>query len=170
MGVDVGNAWGKHHRAAGDPIVWVLHLGCAWLVVDLGLKALWVGFGIPAAMHWMHALMAGAFGTKILGVATRVALGDTGRALVVSPPIVVAYVSVTGTVLRVFVPAVLPAHYLVCVAAEGALWAAAFVVFGVVYVPILRAARRWAGRMTGTKRDESAVATQIAHAYISIAI
>jgi uncharacterized protein involved in response to NO len=125
-------------KAIGEPIVWVLHLGYAWLVAALALKALWLGFAIPLAAFWLHALTAGAFGTMILGVMSRVALGHTGRPLKVRPSIVAAYAMISiGTVLRVFVAALTPVHYMTWVAMGGLLWAAAFLVFVAVYAPAL---------------------------------
>ncbi len=63
-----------------EPLLWVLHLGYAWLVIALFLKGLsalaWVA---PAS--WQHALGTGAMGTLILGIMTRVSLGHTGRPL-----------------------------------------------------------------------------------------
>jgi uncharacterized protein involved in response to NO len=116
----------------------VLHLGFAWLVAAWALKALWLAFAIPLAAFWLHALTAGAFGTMILGVMSRVALGHTGRPLKVSRSIVAAYAMISiGTVLRVFVAALMPIHYVMCVAIGGVIWAAAFAVFVVVYAPIL---------------------------------
>ncbi|MND01237.1 NnrS protein [compost metagenome] len=74
---------------------------------------------------------------------TRVALGHTGRELVVARPIVAAYVLViAGAALRVVGPAVLPAYYLQTLAAAGALWSFAFVIVLAVYTPILVAPRR----------------------------
>lgn len=124
------------------PIVWVLHVGYAWLVVSLALKAGWIFAAVAWTANWLHALTAGAFGTMILGVMTRVALGHTGRPLRVSPPIVVAYVLVTaGAALRVAAPAFAPDYYLHALTAATIVWAGAFVVFLVVYLPILLAPR-----------------------------
>jgi uncharacterized protein involved in response to NO len=81
-----------------------------------------------------------------LAVMTRVALGHTGRELVVAPPIVAAYALViTGAALRVAGPAVISAYHVQTLVAAGLSWAAAFVVFLVVYSPILLAPRFDAG-------------------------
>jgi uncharacterized protein involved in response to NO len=130
------------HRTMGMPIVWILHAGFAWLYLALALKALWLLAQSPWAANWLHALTAGAFGTMTLGVMTRVALGHTGRELVVARPIAAAYALViAAAALRVFGPAALPAHYVQVLTAAAALWSAAFVVFLVVYAPILLAPR-----------------------------
>jgi uncharacterized protein involved in response to NO len=130
------------HRTARMPIVWVLHAGYAWLIVSLALKAVWTLGGFTWAAQWLHALTAGAFGTMVLGVMTRVALGHTGRPLVVAAPITVAYgLVIVGAALRVAGPAVLPAHTAATLQAAMACWAGAFVIFIAVYLPILLAPR-----------------------------
>lgn len=126
------------HRTLRMPIVWVLHVGYAWVVAALALKAAWILGGAAWAATWLHALTAGAFGTMILGVMTRVALGHTGRPLQVSTPIAVAYILVSvGAVLRITAPVVAPDHYLQSLTAAMAVWASAFVVFIAVYWRVL---------------------------------
>src|SRR5690606_35572418 len=96
----------------------------------------------PWAMNWLHALTAGAFGTMILGVTTRVALGHTGRALVVGPLIVAAYgLVIAGALVRVFGAALWPAQALNAITVAGALWAGAFAIFLAAYLPVLIAPR-----------------------------
>ncbi|MFS8606713.1 MAG: NnrS family protein [Gammaproteobacteria bacterium] len=124
------------------PIVFVLHVGYAWIAIALALKALWILAGAPWAVNWLHAQTAGLFGTMILAVATRVALGHTGRPLVVRPAITVAYALVAAAALvRIFGPALLPLGAVHVLACAAVLWAAAFGIFLVVYVPILFAPR-----------------------------
>jgi uncharacterized protein involved in response to NO len=131
------------YRTLRMPIVWILHAGFAWLYVALALKAVWLLSEAPWAANWLHALTAGAFGTMTLAVMTRVALGHTGRELVVARSIGAAYALViTGAALRVVGPSAVPAYYLQMLAAAGLLWAAAFAMFLVVYGPILVAPRR----------------------------
>jgi len=80
----------------------------------------------------------GVFGTMILAVMTRTALGHTGRALTVSRSIAAAYAMLTlGVAARVFAPALWPSHYLWILLVSGFLWTAAFTVYVVVYAPIL---------------------------------
>ncbi len=141
-------------KAAHAPIVWVLHVGYAWLVVAFALKALWLGLKLPLAAYWMHALTAGAFGTMVLGVMSRVALGHTGRPLVVKRAVAAAFVMVSiGTLLRVFGVALLPAYFSVWVATAGAIWIVAFVVFVFVYSPILVGARVTEAAVIAQKSD-----------------
>jgi uncharacterized protein involved in response to NO len=129
-------------RTARQPILWILHVGYAWLIVSLALKAALLLGGALWAAQWMHALTAGAFGTMVLGVMTRVALGHTGRLLTVARSIVVAYgLVIGGAVLRVAGPAVVPAYYLPVLTAAMVCWAGAFAIFVAVYLPILVAPR-----------------------------
>ena len=114
------------------PIVWILHVGYAFVPVGLALKAvadLGGPIGIFAALH---ALTAGGIGVMILAVASRAALGHAGLPLQVSRLTVAAYVLViAGAVLRVAVP-----HPHV-VLLSGVLWSLGYAVFAAVYWPIL---------------------------------
>jgi uncharacterized protein involved in response to NO len=90
----------------------------------------------------LHAFTAGAIGSLTLGMMTRVSLGHTGRQLILKPAIVVAYVAVElGALLRVLAAFMDPADYETWLAASGLLWSAAFLLFLVVYAPILVAPR-----------------------------
>jgi uncharacterized protein involved in response to NO len=129
-------------RTRGEAILWVLHLGYAWMPVGFALKALWLLAGVEWAEHWLHALTMGVFGTMILAVTTRAALGHTGRALTVGGGIAAAYVLLTlGVAARVFAPALWPSHYLWTLLLSGSLWTAAFTVYLIIYAPILTLAR-----------------------------
>jgi uncharacterized protein involved in response to NO len=78
----------------------------------------------------VHALTAGAFGTMILAVMTRVSLGHTGRALVAPRTAVVAYGLVTiGALLRTVAVAALPGAGLWLLTLAGAFWSGAFAAF-----------------------------------------
>ena len=129
--------WGGM-RTLDIPLLWVLHLGVCWLIVALALKALWLLGGFAWAMNWMHALTAGVFGTMILGVMTRVALGHTGRPLVVPAAVVVSYVLVSAAALiRVFGPWFAQSHYTLVLAVSVAAWTWAFAICLLRYTPVL---------------------------------
>jgi uncharacterized protein involved in response to NO len=129
-------------RALGDPLLWSLHLGQAWVVLGLFCLA-----AADLAAPWkrnvaIHALTAGAFGTMILAMMTRVALGHTGRPMVAPRSAVVAYVLVTiAALLRSLGVAAFPADTFPMILLGGLLWAGAFAAFLVGYVQILTAAR-----------------------------
>lgn len=125
-------------RTTRQPIVWVLHLAYLWLPLGLALKAAWIAGGFDWAVHWLHALGAGAAGMMILAVMTRAALGHTGRPLKVHGLIAVAYgMLALAVAVRVFGPTLLPLDYSSVTLLSGLLWIAAFVPYLVIYVPIL---------------------------------
>lgn len=123
------------------PILWVLHLGYLALVLGLVLVAVstvWPPLTLAVALH---ALTAGCFGLMILGMMSRVSLGHTGRELRVSGWIVTAYVFVAvGTVLRLIAP-LFDRAQIPLLHSGGSLWALAFLIFVIVYTPILLAPR-----------------------------
>lgn len=124
------------------PIAWVLHVAYAWIPIGLGLKALWLLWQLPVGATWLHALTSGAYASMILAVMSRAALGHTGRALVAAKPTVAAYVLLTlAAAARVFagVGGMMTTQSAWTLA--GILWIAAFVLYCVVYAPILMGPR-----------------------------
>jgi len=130
------------HRTLDQPILWVLHLGYAWLPAGLALKALYLLTGAAIGSFWLHALAIGVIATMILGVMTRVALGHTGRPLRVAPNIRLAYLLLTAAVLvRVFGVWLPGATYPAVIVASAAFWTLAFALFLWTYAPILSSPR-----------------------------
>lgn len=128
-------------RTGSVPLVWILHVGYAWIPLGLLLKGVALLTGAGFAAFWQHALTAGALATMIFAVMTRASLGHTGRELTVGTPIVVAYVLLAaGALVRVF-GASTGLDYALVLAAAATLWSAAFVVFVAVYAPILTGPR-----------------------------
>ncbi|HWU55106.1 MAG TPA: NnrS family protein [Rhizomicrobium sp.] len=126
------------HRTLREPLLWVLHLGYAWLVIGLGLKAASLLLHTAFADRWIHALTVGAFTTMILGVMTRASLGHTGRPLVAPWPIAASYLLISlAAAIRVMGPSFLPLQYSMLITLSGGLWIAAFSVFVWIYAPIL---------------------------------
>jgi uncharacterized protein involved in response to NO len=124
-------------RAAGDPLVLILHVGYAWVpagLLLLGLSS--AGFAVPPTAA-VHALTAGAMATMILAVMTRASLGHTGRELEASLPTVGIYVLVTlGALLRVAAPLGY-GDYIMAMQASALAWGGALLLFLLVYGPIL---------------------------------
>ena len=132
----------RSFRVRGEPILWVLHVAYAWIPIGLALKAAYLLGDLSWAAKWQHALTFGAFATMILAVMTRASLGHTGRPLMVTRAIAVAYVLLTlGAALRVFGGAWTPQYYLWTLTVSGLAWALAFLIFVWVYGPILISAR-----------------------------
>jgi uncharacterized protein involved in response to NO len=117
-------------RVLGDPLLGSLHLGHLWVAVGLASFAVSDLAGAWPRSIAVHALTAGAFGTMILAVMTRVSLGHTGRALVAPRSAIVAYALVTlGALLRTVAVAAWPGASLWLLTLAGVLWSAAFVAF-----------------------------------------
>lgn len=122
----------------GDPLLWSLHAGSAWVATGLLLTgANDLGAPLPAAAG-LHALTAGAMGSMILAVMTRVGLGHTGRPLVVPTGVVACYALVHGGAMaRVASTFVAGDAQRILLVGGGVAWAAAFGGFALVYWRIL---------------------------------
>ncbi len=124
-----------------EPIVWVLHLGYAWIVIGLALAALAAFTGAVPSASVSHAFGTGAIGTMTLAVMSRASLGHTGRRLIAPRAVVWAYYLVTlAAALRVAAPFWTDASTAALTAAALA-WIAAFSLFTYVYTPVLTTPR-----------------------------
>jgi uncharacterized protein involved in response to NO len=123
-------------RTVSEPLLWILHLGYGWLVIALLLKGV-ANCGLVAPSASLHALGTGAIGTLILGVMTRVALGHTGRPFQLPTLGWLIYVGISlAAVCRVAAALGWVDYRLgLMVAATG--WCFAFVLFVILYWPIL---------------------------------
>ena len=121
---------------SAEPLLFILHLGYAWLAVGVLLLGLAVlgPVPLPAAIH---ALTAGAMGTMILAVMTRVTRGHSGQDLSADRVTIAIYLLVSFAALfRVLAAFVMPGPSPLLYA-SAALWIAAFVLFAVAYGPML---------------------------------
>ncbi|MFO0677058.1 MAG: NnrS family protein [Polyangiaceae bacterium] len=133
--------WG-FRTAMRQPILWILHVGHTWIPIGLALRAM-AAFtpSIPPSLG-IHAVTAGALGALSLGMMARVALGHTGRSLVLPTRFWFAFVAVTiAAAGRLTAPFLAPSHQLSVLVASGVLWALAFVSYAVAFAPILLAPR-----------------------------
>lgn len=123
-------------KALRDPLVFVLHLSYAWLPAGLILLGCAMLHPLLPVSSAIHALGAGAMGAMTLAVMTRATRGHSGRPLEADGATVLIYILVhLGALLRVIAP-LLPFDYLLVIAVAGGLWAAAFLLFLLVYVPM----------------------------------
>ncbi len=129
-------------RTLRMPIVWVLHVAYLWLPLGLALKGLALLDGLAFAAFYLHALTIGAAATMIVAVMTRASLGHTGRPLIVARSTVYAYGLLTAAAaVRVFGPVSTILPYRLDILIAATLWTASFVLFLIVYAPILLAPR-----------------------------
>ena len=128
-------------RARGvlrEPIVWVLHLGYAWLAAGLAWKGLIILFHLAPPSEGLHGIAVGAVGTMTLAVMSRAALGHTGRPLRASAPVVASYVLISAAASVRLTGSLLTAElYSTALLVAALLWTAALSIFCCVYAPVL---------------------------------
>jgi uncharacterized protein involved in response to NO len=133
--------WGTRHTAR-HPLLWVLHLGYAWIPVGFLLRALaGIDLAIPRSLA-THALTVGAIASICLGMMARVSLGHTGRSLTPAKSMTWAFGAMAAAgFARVLLPLFAPSLYFPSLVIAGALWSVAFILYLVVYVPVLTSPR-----------------------------
>jgi uncharacterized protein involved in response to NO len=120
------------------PLLWILHLGYAWIALGFALLALSAAGITATAVSSLHAFTAGGIGVLTLGMMARVSLGHTGRMLEPAPVMTRAFVAINlAALIRVALPLLFPGVYMQIMAAAGVAWMAAFGLFVVVYAPML---------------------------------
>jgi len=133
-------------RLLGWHTIGIWHKSLLWSIY-LSFWFITFGFLLFAASYWfavspflsIHAFAYGGVGLITIGMMSRVSLGHTGRN-VAEPPKAVGYgigLLLLGAIVRVVMPLVAVAHYSLWIGLSQLLWVAAFVVFLVVYTPIL---------------------------------
>ena len=124
------------------PLLWGLYVAYLFIVTGFLLFALSAFTDISRFLA-LHAFAYGGIGIITVAMMGRVALGHTGRD-VNNPPAVIAYsllALIAGTFVRVGLPLVAMDHYVTWIAISQVLWIAAFLMFAIVYAPILSRSR-----------------------------
>lgn len=125
-----------------EPLLFSLNVGYSWLIVGaalLGVTTLDAALPLAAAIH---AFTAGAMGTMILAVMTRVSLGHTGRELEADRFTTSLYLAVNAAaVMRIAAAFLNGGAQLPLLSVSAALWVASFALFVVRYGPMLVASR-----------------------------
>ncbi|MCR9187549.1 MAG: NnrS family protein [Alteromonadaceae bacterium] len=123
-----------------EPLLWILHLSILWVPVALFLLAGTLFAGWPSNA-WSHAAGTGAVACLILGVIARVALGHSGRPLVLPKGMVFAFVAIHLAALVRALTAfeIIPWHP--GIGGSALLWLVAFGIFLYRYTAILASPR-----------------------------
>ena len=125
-------------KTLGQPMLWILHVGHAWLALGFACSGVANAFGVGIGAAALHAFTAGAMGTLMLGMMPRVSLGHLGRPIEATPATIWMFALViVGAVVRIagtMGPAEL---YRPSVLLGGGLWASAWIVFSIYYSRIL---------------------------------
>lgn len=129
-------------QTISEPLVWILHLGYAWLPVAFVLIA--GSTAVPATVPesaGLHALGSGAMATMMLAMMTRATLGHTGRRLSAGGATTGIYLTITLAGACRVAAALAPVHAVPLLSLGGGLWVAAFVLYLLIYAPMLCGAR-----------------------------
>ncbi|MCP5319172.1 MAG: NnrS family protein [Chromatiaceae bacterium] len=119
------------------PVLWVLHVGYAWLVLGAALSGI-AELGLFAPASALHALTAGAVGVFTMGMMARVARGHSGRSIDVTRVMTAAFVVMNlAALIRVFGTAWGSATYARWVDLSALLWIVGFALFVWQYASIL---------------------------------
>lgn len=127
----------KGWMTADEPLLLILHIGYLWMIVGAAL----LGFAVMASAvpesAAVHALTAGAIGTMVLAVMTRVCRGHTGRPLTANGVAVTIYGAVNLAGMARVAAELLPGAYLPMLEISAASWIAAFVLFAFWSAPVV---------------------------------
>jgi uncharacterized protein involved in response to NO len=131
--------WGwRGHRTLGQPLLWVLHLGYAWLAAGLAWKGLVDLTGFVPGLEALHGLAIGAVGTMTMAVMSRASLGHTGRPLEAPRLATAGYLLISGAALfRLAAPLLTADLYLPALLVSAGLWSAAWLSFLTAFVGAL---------------------------------
>ncbi|XOV86514.1 MAG: NnrS family protein [Pseudomonadota bacterium] len=121
------------HRTLAEPLLFALHAGYAWLGIGFLLIGLTALGAVPLTSAGVHALGAGAMAAMIMAVASRAAMGHTGRRLAAGPLLATSFLLVHAAAL-LRVGASFNPQFLIWSALA---WSLAFVSFAIPMLPIL---------------------------------
>ncbi|NTV95253.1 MAG: NnrS family protein, partial [Thiobacillus sp.] len=126
-------------RTFGVRLLAMLHIGFAWATLAFvlsGLDGLAATFGRPFAFGLapLHALAIGFFGSMLIGMASRVSLGHSGRKLEADNLTWGVFWLVQAAAVARMVPDILAAPYGL-IAVSALLWLLAFLPWAAKYAP-----------------------------------
>ncbi|MEC6823646.1 NnrS family protein [Photobacterium piscicola] len=132
----------RSYKTITVPLLWSLH--GAYLSMIIGLA--WLGGSyINHNMNptiGIHIIAIGGIGAMILAMMARVSLGHTGRKLQVGRWMVIAFMSLFGSLLaRTLLVVIMPIATMDAYVISAVLWVMAFTIFTIVYYPVLTKTR-----------------------------
>lgn len=132
----------KGLQTLSDPLTWVLHLGYALMGAGFIAEGLSFTTDLIPEVLAQHVFTIGGLGVMVLGMMSRIALGHTGRPLTIRTAITVAYFMIVLSLLsRVIPPLLLPDFYQLGLSIAGTSWIVAWILYLIIYIPILLAPR-----------------------------
>ena len=121
-----------------NPLLWSLFVSLLFIDIGFLLFGLIYFIGISRFIA-IHALAFGGIGIITLSMMSRVSLGHTGRNIN-SPSGLIKYALIilsVGAIVRVCFPLINTDYYLTWIAISQVLWITSFLLFIIVYAPIL---------------------------------
>ena len=126
------------YRCAAEPLVWILHVGYAFIPLGaLAVAAAILSPAGPSAATAQHLWTAGAIGVMTLAVMTRATLGHTGQAMIAGPGTLALYLLAILAVLTRVAAGIFLAHAEWLYGLSGLCWIGAFGGFAALYGPLL---------------------------------
>lgn len=135
--------YGWYHKAIWKKsLLWVLLVGYAWVVLGFILKFASLFLSISPFLA-LHAFAYGGIGMITAGMMARVSLGHTGNNIF-EPPKALHFIFgliFAGAIARVILPLFLNQFYIHLIGLSQVLWIIAFLIFFIIYGPMLIKAR-----------------------------
>jgi len=119
----------------------ILHVGYAWVALGAALLGASLLTSIVPEAAAIHAFTAGAIGTMVLAVMTRVSLGHTGRPLEADRTTTLIYAAITAAAVTRVAAAFASTSAMTLLDISALLWVASFSMFGAAYGPMLLSPR-----------------------------
>jgi uncharacterized protein involved in response to NO len=120
-----------------EPLLAILHLGYLWVVVGVALLGAATLTNVVPEAAAIHALTAGAIGTMVIAVMTRVTRGHTGRPLEADRITALIYLVLTAAAASRVAAAFAGGSSMILLEVSAALWVAGFALFAASYGPML---------------------------------
>lgn len=120
------------------PLLWGLFIAVVMINLGFMMRALMPVTAVPALLP-VHAYAVGGIGMITVSMMARVTLGHTGRNVHKAPPVIGLLLAgmLLATTSRVFMPLVDPTHLTFWIWAAAGAWIASFLLFMVVFGPML---------------------------------
>lgn len=128
-------------RTLRAPLVWILHVGFAWLGAAQVLLGATLLTPLVPRTAGIHALTAGAVGVMTLAVMTRATRGHTGRPLVAGGATTALYAIINAAALTRVAAPFFGSVQVGLLIVSACLWALSFGGFAIIYGPMLAAPR-----------------------------
>lgn len=122
---------------ASEPLLAILHMGYAWVILGATLLGASLLTNVVPEAAAIHAFTAGAMGTMVLAVMTRVSRGHTGRRLEAGRATELIYAAITGAGLTRVAAAFAHAASMILLDISAVLWVTSFLLFACIYGPML---------------------------------